>query len=169
MGRAPTITLVENPDVLAGLVSAPPRPGQLLVGFAAETGDDEGDVLAHGAAKARRKGVHLLAVNAVGEHLGFGDVPNAVVVLDAAGQEVARGQGTAFAATRRRIQPGVRAFLATVRDGSEWLDLGCGSGALAAEWARLGICGGYSGRDFSSALLSEARALTAGRNFTIFI
>ncbi len=94
LGRAPTITLVENPDVLAGLVSAPPRPGQLLVGFAAETGDDDGDVLAHGAAKARRKGAHLLAVNAVGEHLGFGDVPNAVVVLDAAGQEVARGQGT---------------------------------------------------------------------------
>lgn len=47
--------------------------------------------------------------------------------------------GGAFAATRRRIQPGVRAFLATVRDGSEWLDLGCGSGALAAEWARLGM------------------------------
>lgn len=70
--------------------------------------------------------------------------------------------GGAFAATRRRIQPGVRAFLATVLDGSEWLDLGCGSGALAADWARLGIRGGYSGRDFSSALLSEARALTAG-------
>lgn len=76
--------------------------------------------------------------------------------------------GGAFAATRRRIQPGVRAFLATVRDGSEWLDLGCGSGALAAEWARLGIRGGYSGRDFSSALLSEARALTAGLSTNSF-
>ena len=70
--------------------------------------------------------------------------------------------GDAFAATRRRIQPGVRAFLATVRDGSEWLDLGCGSGALAVEWAKRGLRGRYVGRDFSRALLTEARRATAG-------
>ncbi|WP_249367520.1 MULTISPECIES: bifunctional phosphopantothenoylcysteine decarboxylase/phosphopantothenate--cysteine ligase CoaBC [unclassified Actinomyces] len=95
-GPAP-IELVENPDVLAGLVSRPPRTDggrTLVVGFAAETGDAEGDVLAHGAAKARRKGADLLAVNAVGQGLGFGDVPNAVVVLDAAGAEVARARGS---------------------------------------------------------------------------
>ncbi|WP_159716878.1 MULTISPECIES: bifunctional phosphopantothenoylcysteine decarboxylase/phosphopantothenate--cysteine ligase CoaBC [Actinomyces] len=88
------IELVTNPDILAGLVADPPRPGQLIVGFAAETGDEEGDALAHGAAKARRKGAHLLAVNAVGDGRGFGDVPNAVVVLDPQGVEVARGEGT---------------------------------------------------------------------------
>ena len=33
-------------------------------------------------------------VNAVGETLGFGDVPNSVVILDAQGSEVARGQGS---------------------------------------------------------------------------
>lgn len=90
----PVITLVENPDVLAGLVQDPPRAGLVVMGFAAETGDEDGDVLAHGAAKARRKGAHLLAVNAVGENLGFGDVPNAVVVLDAQGHEVARARGS---------------------------------------------------------------------------
>ncbi|WP_103064430.1 bifunctional phosphopantothenoylcysteine decarboxylase/phosphopantothenate--cysteine ligase CoaBC [Actinomyces qiguomingii] len=93
----PTITLVENPDILAELVTDPPRRDDrtvLVVGFAAETGDAHGDVLAHGVVKARRKGADLLAVNAVGADRGFGDVPNAVVVLDASGQEVARAQGT---------------------------------------------------------------------------
>ncbi|MDO4899650.1 bifunctional phosphopantothenoylcysteine decarboxylase/phosphopantothenate--cysteine ligase CoaBC [Actinomyces sp.] len=91
------IALVENPDVLAGLVTDPPRTDggrTLVVGFAAETGDAEGDVLAHGAAKARRKGADLLVVNAVGVDRGFGDVPNAVIVLDAAGEEITRMQGS---------------------------------------------------------------------------
>ena len=92
-----SIELIENPDILAELVADPPRDDggrTLVVGFAAETGDAEGDVLAHGAAKARRKGAGLLAVNAVGERTGFGDVPNAVVVLDAQGREVARAEGS---------------------------------------------------------------------------
>ena len=97
---AMSIELTANPDILTGLVTDPPRVGQVVVGFAAETGDDDGDVLFHGAAKARRKGAHLLAVNAVGEDLGFGDVPNAVVVLDAQGSEVARGQGSKMEVAR---------------------------------------------------------------------
>ena len=100
---AMSIELTTNPDILAGLVSNPPRPGQIVVGFAAETGDENGDVLFHGRAKARRKGAHLLAVNAVGEELGFGDVPNAVVVLDAHGTEVARGQGSKMEVARLLI------------------------------------------------------------------
>ncbi|SDM61996.1 bifunctional phosphopantothenoylcysteine decarboxylase/phosphopantothenate--cysteine ligase CoaBC [Actinomyces ruminicola] len=93
----PVIALVENPDVLAELVTDPPRTDggrTLVVGFAAETGDVDGDVLDHGAAKARRKGADLLAVNAVGRSQGFGDVPNAVVVLDAGGREVTRASGS---------------------------------------------------------------------------
>ena len=100
---AMSIELTANPDILTGLVTDPPRVGQVVVGFAAETGDDDGDVLFHGAAKARRKGAHLLAVNAVGEDLGFGDVPNAVVVLDAQGSEVARGQGSKMEVARLLI------------------------------------------------------------------
>ena len=62
------IALVRNPDVLAELAAEPRRrPGQVVVGFAAETGDAEGDVLAHGRAKLARKGCDLLVVNEVGE------------------------------------------------------------------------------------------------------
>ena len=60
----------ENPDVLAELVAAPAGPGQVIVGFAAETGDDDGDVLEHGRAKLARKGCDLLVVNAVGDGQG---------------------------------------------------------------------------------------------------
>ena len=80
-------------------------PGRtLLVGFAAETGDDAGDVLAHGAAKARRKGADLMAVNAVGPATGFGDVPNSVVMLDADGAEVARAAGNKNEVTRALLK-----------------------------------------------------------------
>ncbi len=90
---APTIELATNPDILAGLVQRR-AVGKVIVGFAAETGDDTGDALHHGRAKARRKGADLLAVNQVGTDTGFGDVPNAVVILDAQGNEVARASGT---------------------------------------------------------------------------
>jgi phosphopantothenoylcysteine decarboxylase / phosphopantothenate---cysteine ligase len=80
------ITLAKNPDVLAELVAAR-RPGQLLVGFAAETGDDTGSVLEHGRAKLARKGCDLLVVNAVGEGRAFGQADNAAVILGADGAE----------------------------------------------------------------------------------
>jgi phosphopantothenoylcysteine decarboxylase/phosphopantothenate--cysteine ligase len=94
-GDAPApLVLALNDDVLAGLVADRPRPGQLLVGFAAETGDASGSVLEHGAAKARRKGADLLVVNPVGRGVGFGDVPNDVTVLDKDGAVVAKASGT---------------------------------------------------------------------------
>ena len=61
------------------------RPGQVVVGFAAETGDADGDVLAHGRAKLARKGCDLLVVNEVGEGRGFEVADNAAVVLGADG------------------------------------------------------------------------------------
>lgn len=66
-----------------------------------------------------------------------------------------------FADTRRRIQPGVRQVLAALPPGGDWLDLGCGSGALALEWVRAGRSGSYTGLDFSPGLLEEARQSTA--------
>ncbi|WP_022916266.1 bifunctional phosphopantothenoylcysteine decarboxylase/phosphopantothenate--cysteine ligase CoaBC [Ruania albidiflava] len=92
-GSVAPIELVQNPDILAGLVAAR-RPAQVIVGFAAETGDEHGSVLEHGRAKARRKGADLLAVNAVGQDAGFGDVPNAVHLLDSAGEQVGAASGT---------------------------------------------------------------------------
>jgi SAM-dependent methyltransferase len=67
--------------------------------------------------------------------------------------------GEAFAETRRRIQPGVaRALEEWVSDG-DWLDIGCGSGALSQAWIKQGLRGSYSGIDFSPALLHEANNL----------
>jgi phosphopantothenoylcysteine decarboxylase/phosphopantothenate--cysteine ligase len=81
------VPLVRNPDVLRELVSAR-RPGQILVGFAAETGDADGDVLTHGRAKLAAKGCDLLVVNAVGPGQAFGQPDNAAVILDRDGGEV---------------------------------------------------------------------------------
>ncbi|MCC2323123.1 bifunctional phosphopantothenoylcysteine decarboxylase/phosphopantothenate--cysteine ligase CoaBC [Cellulomonas xiejunii] len=93
-GDATTVTLVETTDVLRELVTDPPRPGQVVVGFAAETGDTEGSVLDHARAKARRKGADLLVMNPVGDGRGFGTTTNEVTVLDADGTVLATAQGT---------------------------------------------------------------------------
>src|SRR4051812_17251177 len=78
------VELVRNPDVLVELVAARPA-GQLVVGFAAETGDAEGDVLTHARAKLARKGVDLLLVNDVSAGQVFGRADNEVTVLAADG------------------------------------------------------------------------------------
>jgi len=67
----------------------------------------------------------------------------------------------AFAATRRRIQPGIHRVLASIPPDGRWVDLGCGSGALSAEWARQQRRGLYLGLDFSEELLAEARQTAA--------
>ncbi|PBC81277.1 MULTISPECIES: bifunctional phosphopantothenoylcysteine decarboxylase/phosphopantothenate--cysteine ligase CoaBC [unclassified Streptomyces] len=83
-GREPEpVTLVRNPDILAELSAERARPGQLVVGFAAETDD----VLANGRAKLARKGCDLLVVNEVGEHKAFGSAENEAVILAADGTE----------------------------------------------------------------------------------
>lgn len=71
--------------------------------------------------------------------------------------------GEAFAATRRRIQPGVRRVLETIprHPAADWLDLGCGSGALGQIWAGQQRQGSYTGLDFSGPLLSEAETAAA--------
>lgn len=84
---APTLTLVRNPDILAGLVDRrrgdPASSPAVIVGFAAETGDDEGSVMDHARAKLARKGCDLLVVNEVGATLGFGTEDNTVTILSA--------------------------------------------------------------------------------------
>ncbi|HWL01884.1 MAG TPA: bifunctional phosphopantothenoylcysteine decarboxylase/phosphopantothenate--cysteine ligase CoaBC, partial [Microbacteriaceae bacterium] len=79
------LVLVRNPDILVQLTEAR-RPGQIFVGFAAETESDPAVLLDLAKAKAARKGVDLLVVNRVGWEEGFGaDVPNRVLLLDANG------------------------------------------------------------------------------------
>jgi phosphopantothenoylcysteine decarboxylase/phosphopantothenate--cysteine ligase len=93
-----SIDLVRNDDVLAGAVHAR-SDGQLpnmraIVGFAAETGDANGDVLFHARAKLRRKGCDLLVVNAVGEGRAFEVDNNDGWLLSADGTESALEHGS---------------------------------------------------------------------------
>jgi phosphopantothenoylcysteine decarboxylase / phosphopantothenate---cysteine ligase len=95
---APTIELIRNDDVLVGAVRAR-TDGQLpdmraIVGFAAETGDANGDVLFHARSKLRRKGCDLLVVNAVGEGRAFEVDSNDGWLLAADGTEVALELGS---------------------------------------------------------------------------
>ncbi|MGW2470412.1 bifunctional phosphopantothenoylcysteine decarboxylase/phosphopantothenate--cysteine ligase CoaBC [Streptomyces bauhiniae] len=83
------VALVRNPDVLAEVAAERGRPGQVVVGFAAETDD----VLANGRAKLARKGCDLLVVNEVGERRTFGSEENEAVVLGADGTETAVPHG----------------------------------------------------------------------------
>ena len=71
--------------------------------------------------------------------------------------------GNAFAKTRNRIQPGVSKVLTTipVEAPSDWLDLGCGSGALGKIWTGQGRSGSYTGMDFSGPLLQEAEKIAS--------
>ena len=79
---APAVELVRNPDVLAGLVAARgAATSPVVVGFAAETGDEHGGVLDHARAKLARKGCDLLVANEVGGGKAFGTDANTVHLL----------------------------------------------------------------------------------------
>lgn len=85
-GAAPTLSLLENPDILATLGSHPQRP-RLLIGFAAETND----VVDHAVAKRARKGADWIVANDVStgnDGAGvMGGADNAVHIVTAAGVE----------------------------------------------------------------------------------
>ncbi|QUF08231.1 bifunctional phosphopantothenoylcysteine decarboxylase/phosphopantothenate--cysteine ligase CoaBC [Actinosynnema pretiosum subsp. pretiosum] len=94
------VRLTRNPDVLAELVAAR-RPGQSVVGFAAETGDADTGVLDHGRAKLKRKGCDLLVVNDVGSGGAFEGEDNQGWLLSSDG-------------TERPIPHGSKAHLASI-------------------------------------------------------
>jgi phosphopantothenoylcysteine decarboxylase/phosphopantothenate--cysteine ligase len=80
----PQIALEPTPDILAGLGAAK-RPGQVLVGFAAETAD----LLANATAKLQRKHLDLIVANDVSAPgVGFQHDTNAVTILAADGSSV---------------------------------------------------------------------------------
>ncbi|AZS42974.1 Coenzyme A biosynthesis bifunctional protein CoaBC [Microbacterium oleivorans] len=88
-----TLDLVENPDILIGLVTER-RPGQTIVGFAAETAADDAELRERGIRKRSRKGVDLLAVNRVGWAEGFEAGENTVLFVDATDDVTGRASGT---------------------------------------------------------------------------
>lgn len=88
-----TLDLVENPDILAGIVRDR-RPGQTIVGFAAETAAGDEELRERGIRKRARKGVDLLAVNLVGWTEGFETPGNRALFIDATDEVVAEAAGT---------------------------------------------------------------------------
>lgn len=99
-----SLELVENPDILAGLASQRLNEGQVIVGFAAETGDEHTSALEYGRRKALKKGADLLAVNTVGATSGFGDVANEIHVLDSHGQQVGHSAGSKLQVARDLVE-----------------------------------------------------------------
>lgn len=82
-GEVPTLSFVENPDILAGIAASPrAKSGALYcVGFAAESHDLE----EHAQAKRKRKGVPLLVGN-IGPAT-FGQDDNALLLVDERGMK----------------------------------------------------------------------------------
>lgn len=93
-GSAPAIELAQNPDILHEISSARARPGSVIVGFAAETGDATGSVLELGRAKLARKRCDLLVVNDVSGGAVFGSADNEAVILAADGAAVSVPRGS---------------------------------------------------------------------------
>ena len=92
-GSVPPLDLAQNPDILHELSHPRLRAGQVVVGFAAETGDATGSVLDLARAKLARKGCDLLVVNDVSGGAVFGRPDTEAVILGADGSatEVPRG------------------------------------------------------------------------------
>lgn len=82
---APAVPLVQNPHITRTLGTERRRAGQVVVGFAAETGDADHGAVELGRPKLAAYGVDLLVVNEVGADRAFGSPDNEAVVLGADG------------------------------------------------------------------------------------
>ena len=81
-GGPPSLALIENPDILAGVSAPGPRRPKLVVGFAAETSDLE----ANARAKLSKKGCDWIVGNDVSDEV-FGSDGNAVTLFTQNGDE----------------------------------------------------------------------------------
>lgn len=81
-GGPPTLALIENPDILAGLAAPGPNRPKLVIGFAAETSNLE----ANARSKLSRKGCDWIVGNDVSDDV-FGSDGNAVMLVTRDGAE----------------------------------------------------------------------------------
>ncbi|NMR31707.1 bifunctional phosphopantothenoylcysteine decarboxylase/phosphopantothenate--cysteine ligase CoaBC [Crystallibacter degradans] len=103
----PVITLVRNPDILQEIVQVRRDNGtgpELIVGFAAETGDSSSDVLGYARQKLARKGCDLLVLNQVGRDLVFGQDQTAISILDNSGADPQVATGSKDTVARAIIE-----------------------------------------------------------------
>ena len=89
-GGPPTLTLSENPDILAGIAHRRVDRPIVVVGFAAETEK----IIEHGQAKLARKGCDMIVANDVSPESGvMGGDENAVHLITASSVESLPRQG----------------------------------------------------------------------------
>lgn len=81
-GGPPTLSLIENPDILAGIAAPGPMRPRLVIGFAAETTD----LAANTRAKLSRKGCDWIVGNDVSADV-FGSDGNTVLLVNRDGAE----------------------------------------------------------------------------------
>ncbi len=86
------VRLTRTKDILREVSTSENRP-KALIGFGAETGTAD-EVASLGRRKAVAKGADLLAVNRVGDGLGFGRVHNTLTYFDASGNVVGEASGS---------------------------------------------------------------------------
>ncbi len=89
-GQNPVIALERNPDILADVVRRRSSSGAgpaVIVGFAAETGDEDTEPLELARQKLLRKGCELLVLNRVGENLVFGQEDTEIHILASSGAQ----------------------------------------------------------------------------------
>jgi phosphopantothenoylcysteine decarboxylase / phosphopantothenate---cysteine ligase len=79
-GQVPSLSFVENPDILATVARLPPGERPWCVGFAAESHD----IVRHAREKLARKGVPLIVAN--NGPATFGRDHNVLVLVDAQGE-----------------------------------------------------------------------------------
>jgi phosphopantothenoylcysteine decarboxylase/phosphopantothenate--cysteine ligase len=104
-----SLELVQNPDILRGLVDDRAE-GQIIVGFAAETGDSDTAAVDYARAKFLRKGVDLLVFNDVSDDRAFGHDHTVVQIIGSRSGEAAIGEE--FQGTKDHVSQKVVAALA---------------------------------------------------------
>lgn len=83
-GQLPTLSLAENPDILATVSQKGDTRPELVVGFAAETQN----IIQNGKAKLSKKGCDWIVANDVSPETGtFGGDENSVIVLTPDGED----------------------------------------------------------------------------------
>ncbi len=96
-------TLVRAPDILAELGEAK-RPGQVLVGFAAETASDSAVREQNAREKLSSKKADFILLNHVGDEVGFGDVETAVTIFVNASPQSLLVEGTKSSIADRLLE-----------------------------------------------------------------
>lgn len=101
-GSAPTIELIENPDILAEWGRR--KEKQIVVGFALETNNEE----ANAQAKLAKKNVDVIVLNSLrNDGAGFGHDTNQVILFDR---------------NNKRVETGLKSKMEIAKDIAEFID-----------------------------------------------